>query len=129
MVISKHSVNRNFIFCKGQRPIHQANGIDLCTVCINSDRSAKIGFLLYIKLLVKRYALFFNGFFLRMVHLMLCHKVAIFNIVFCKPIVIGFQHTVICHKKTGDKTDRKDHQKKDHQIFSEISLYFPRQAL
>lgn len=47
--------------------------------------------------------------FLSLVHLMLCQKMSVFYVIFFKSFIIGPDHTVVGHQKSGNKSNT-EHQ-------------------
>ena len=125
VVIRIHSVNSDFTLSGWHFSFHQADLVHLLPVFEETHGASVIQIFFYIIILVKCNTCRLNVFPLRSVNFFRSTEISVFDVIFVKTFVIGFQHTSVSHQEAGHEPDSQDHQQKNHQIFSKFPLQFP----
>ena len=95
VIFREHSVDSDLVILLRELPFHQADRVDLLPVRVDAQPRTEICFLLNIKLVVKRYPVFLNFGFLRLIHFLFRNKMTVLDLILFKAVIICLYHASI----------------------------------
>ena len=125
VIIRIHSVNGDLALFGWHFSFHQADLVHLLPVFKETHGTSVIQSFFYIIILVKCNTCCLNVFPLRSVNFFRSTEISVFDVIFVKTFVIGFQHASVRNQEAGHKPNGQYHQQKNHQIFSKFPFQFP----
>ena len=129
VVVGIHAVNGNLAVTFRESSLHQIRPVYRLPLGKDTQRVVVRQRLVNVIQFVKGDAHLPDGLGLRPVHLFGEDKVSVLNGLFLKALVVGGNHAVIRHQKTGNKADGHGQQQEDDQVFAQLLPQLPEQPL